>query len=54
MWDGNTHFFSISDCSAPFVVGITTNAAAAGEDQAMAMDLPQSRGLCLEYRQKPC
>jgi len=44
----------ICDCSTPFVVGITTNAAAAGEDQMMAMDLPQSRGLCLEYRQKPC
>merc|ERR1711899_657283 len=48
----------ICDCSTPFVVGITTNAAAAGEDQMMAMDLPQSRGVCLysdsylDYRNK--
>merc|ERR1712004_53063 len=48
----------ICDCSSPFVVGISTNAAAAGEDDGMAAGagvmLTQSRGLCLEYKQTPC
>jgi len=49
---------AICDCSAPFVVGIFTNAAAGMEDDGMAvgaaMMLQQSRGICLNYRQIPC
>merc|ERR1711899_2553 len=44
----------ICDCSSPFVVGIVTNAAAAGEDETATGNLQQSRGLCLDYKQKPC
>merc|ERR1719433_419294 len=44
----------ICDCSSPFVVGIVTNAAADGEDETATGNLQQSRGLCLDYKQKPC
>jgi len=44
----------ICDCSAPFAVGITTNAADAGNDHDGDADLQQSRGVCLNYRQIPC
>merc|ERR1719189_2397414 len=44
----------ICDCSAPFTVGIFTDGAAVGEDDGMGGDPQQSRGLCLEYKQKPC
>jgi len=46
---------NICDCSAPFSVGIRTNAAVAGgNDNAGNADLQQSRGVCLDYRQIPC
>merc|ERR1712241_592649 len=45
----------ICDCSSPFVVGIVTDAAATGEDETGGTgNLQQSRGLCLDYKQKPC
>merc|ERR1712018_123737 len=44
----------ICDCSPPFAVGIFTNPAAAGNDNADNADLQQSRGVCLTYRQLPC
>ena len=49
-----------SDCSPPFMVGIFTNAFDADDDADGAIDedadgaVTQSRGLCLNYLQKPC
>ena len=51
---------SFSDCTPPFMVGIFTNAADADFDGDLVIDedldagISQSRGLCLNYSQKPC
>ena len=51
---------SFSDCSPPFMVGIFTNAADADADGDGTVEededtgVSQSRGLCLNYLQKPC
>jgi len=50
----------ICDCTPPFMVGIFTNAADADADADGAIEededggVGQSRGLCLNYSQKPC
>ena len=46
----SNHFIGISDCTAPFTVGIHT---VAGSDPASATSLG-ANGVCLNYSQKPC
>ena len=42
---------TICDCTAPFTIGVKTNAATDTGDTASDL---LSRGVCLEYRQTPC
>ena len=61
------HFFILFlDCTAPFIVGIVTDAIPgndandqveaedAGPPVVPAMGLKTQRGVCLEYKQIPC
>ena len=45
-----TYIF-FSDCTAPFIVNIVTDATA---DAIAATAAAPARGVCLEYRQIPC
>ena len=42
---------SFSDCTAPFIVQIVTDAVPGAGDQ---MATKVQRGVCLEYKQIPC
>ena len=54
------NYVLFSDCSPPFMVRIFTNAADADADADGTPEededggVGQSRGLCLNYSQKPC
>ena len=59
----NTFSFFFLDCTAPFIVGIVTDAIPGNDanDQVEAeaapvpaMGLKTQRGVCLEYKQIPC
>ena len=48
------HFIFL-DCTAPFIVGIVTDAVpGAGDQVANDMGMKVQRGVCLEYKQIPC
>ena len=67
--DSSKHFYTFSDCSLPFSVGVRTS----NENRGGSLNLPNippakifgqkwdqevetiyARGVCLNYEQKPC
>ena len=45
------HLLFFTDCTAPFTVGVVTDAIDEADNSAPAVG---ARGICLEYTQIPC